>query len=91
MEEHQLRQLRTLVKSNPSLLWYTRAYDQLNEEAIAEAIYNYGSWETVAEYHHILGLPAAKDVFERLRKKRRTNLLPKTQHFFALYYGKHTH
>lgn len=90
MGENQIRQLRTIIKNNPSLLWYTNSYDQFDMGAIADAIYNYGSWENVPEYHHLVGMNTAKDIFQQLGNKRRNNLLPKVRHFFKLYYGRHT-
>lgn len=89
MGEDQIRQLRAIIKKSPSLLWYTRAYDNLNAEAVAEAIYNYGSWENVVQYHRLLGIKTAREIFRLLRDKPRTNLFPKVRYFFEAYYGRH--
>ena len=89
MGEDRIEELRAIIKKNPSLLWYTRAYDGLNAEAVAEAIYNYGSWENVLEYHRLLGIKTASELFGQLRDKPRTNLFPKTRHFFEAYYERH--
>lgn len=85
----RIQQLRSIIKHHPALMWDTIAYDTLDEEAIAEAIYNYGSWENILAYHRVVGLKTAKRIFSRLRDKPRSNLFPKTRNFFEQYYGRH--
>lgn len=90
MGTDQIQQLRSIIKQHPALMWDTGAYDTLDAEAIAEAIYNYGSWENVVEYHRLLGIETAKGLFNQLTNKRRSNLHPKVRYFFGQYYGRHT-
>lgn len=85
----QVRRLQNIVRQHPALMWDTKAYDTLDAEAIAEALYNYGSWEDVTEYHRVVGLKTAKRIFCRLRDKPRSNLFPKTRNFFEKYYDRH--
>lgn len=87
MGTDQVRQLQNIVKQHPALMWDTNAYSALDEEAIAEAIYNYGSWGDILEYHRVVGLKTAKRIFCRLRDKPRSNLFPKTRNFFEQYYA----
>lgn len=89
MKPGQLDKLRSLVKKNPALVWYTNAYDSLNAEAITEAIYNFGSWDEVQALHNILGTAPARSLFTTLMQKRRTNLRPRVQNYFTLYYDRH--
>jgi hypothetical protein len=89
METGQVRQLQNIIKQHPVLMWDTGAYDTLDAEAIAEAIYNYGSWENVTEYHRLLGTEAAELLFKRLTNKKRCNIHPKVRYFFMHYYGRH--
>lgn len=89
MGDDQIQQLRNIIKHNPALMWDTASYDTLDGEAIAEAIYNFGSWEHVKEYHRLLGIETAKGIFLHLTNKRRSNLHPKVQYFFRQYYERH--
>jgi hypothetical protein len=90
MGADQVQQLQHLVKQHPALMWDTHAYDTLDAEAIAEAIYNYGSWENVMEYHRLLGIETAKGIFGQLTNKKRCNLRPQARYFFQQYYDRHT-
>ncbi len=72
-------------------MWSSNAFSALDVEAMAEAIYNYGSWEDVLEYHRILGIKTAEEVFGRLANKGRCNLSPKVRYFFRKYYDRHIH
>jgi hypothetical protein len=89
MKTDQMRQLQNIIKQHPALMWDTKAYDVLDEEAIAEAIYNYGSWENVMEYHRLVGTETARNIFGQLTNKKRCNLLPKVQNYFKMYYDRH--
>lgn len=91
MGEDKVQQLRGIVKQHPAIMWGSNAYDTFDADAVAEAIYNYGSWEDVTEYHRVVGLKTAGEIFERLTNKRRCNLSPKVRFFFQHYYEKHTH
>lgn len=84
-----LSNLQNLIKSKPYLVWNTKDYGMLDEEAIAEAILNYGSWEDVKTYHNIVGLPRAKEIFDALTTKKRSNIKPRVYRYFSLYYKKH--
>ena len=89
MTQDHLSLLRAIIKRKPALVWHTKAYDALNEEAIAEAVYNYGSWGDVSELHKAVGVPAASALFQALAQKPRSNLRPAVRNYFSLYYDKH--
>ena len=90
MNQAQISQIREIVKKNPSLIWYTKNYDSLNEEAVAEAVYNSGTWDDICEFHKTVGLSEAKELFYKLNKKSRSNLRPIVSNYFNLYYGRHS-
>lgn len=81
MHQIQLSYLQKMIEENPSLIWYTKNYTSLNDEAIAEALYNFGSWKTIQEFHKTVGLSQAKAIFYRLNTKQRPN---RTQLFHPL-------
>ncbi len=89
MTQDQISRLRAMIKRKPALIWYTKAHNTLNEEAVAEAVYNYGSWDDVIELHKTLGLSTAKTLFQTLAQKPRPNLRPAVRNYFSLYYAKH--
>jgi len=90
MAPKQLVQLGHLVKTNPSLIWYTKSYGQLDAEVITEAILNHGSWQEVNQLNQILGFNTASQIFQKLNSSPRNNLHPLTRHFFTLYYARHS-
>ena len=45
MTNQRLVSAQNLIRQNPSLIWHTKSYDQLPIESIAEAIFNYGTWQ----------------------------------------------
>jgi len=89
VNQNQITHLQNIIQKNPYLIWHTRAYDSLNEEAIAEALYNYGSWSTIKELHKIVGLSYAKNLFYTLKNKPRSNLRQIVRNYFTLYYDRH--
>jgi hypothetical protein len=90
MTQEQLEDLQKMVKNNSSLIWYSNNYDSLDIEAIAEAIYNNGTWEQIQMLHKIIGLKEAGIIFEKLSQRNRSNLKPIVRNYFTLYYDKHT-
>lgn len=89
MNQDQIVHLKNIIQKNPFLIWYTHDYNSLNEEAIAEALYNYGSWNTILELHKTVGLSYAKNLFYTLKNKPRSNLRPIVRNYFTLYYDRH--
>ena len=81
--------LRQLIKDNPALIWYTKDYDNLDEESIMEAILNYGSWQETQKLFKIMGMKRAKELFERMTERRRCNLKPMVKNYFQLYFKRH--
>lgn len=90
MNQMQLAHLQKIVEKNPSLIWYTKNYTALNDEAIAEALYNYGSWDTIQEFHKTVGISQAKALFHTLKNKQRSNLRPIVRNYFTHYYDAHS-
>ena len=49
-----MNQAQELIK-NKQLIWYTNQYDKLDDEAIVEAVLNYGDWDDVQSLIKTLG------------------------------------
>ncbi len=87
MSNQQLDSARNLIRQNPSLIWHTKSYDELPIESIAEAIFNYGSWQEFLKLKEILGTQNLARTFVKLDKMPRNNLLPIYRNYFRDYFN----
>ena len=88
-EDHRLELLRNFIKKRPYLIWYVRELSQLSEEAIVEAILNYGDFNDTKKLFSILGQKRTAEIFRRQIRRKRTNYDPKILNYFNLYFQKH--
>ena len=86
MTDQQLLSAQSLIQQNPSLAWSTKSYDQLPIEAVAEAIFNYGSWREFLQLQEILGIQSLARTFAKLDSMPRNNLLPIYRNYFRHYF-----
>lgn len=89
MDATALTEARNIIRQNPYLIWHTQDYDQLNIEAIAEAIFNYGSWDQFQKLCSILGVVELGKIFFSLNSQSRCNLHKLAQNYFSLYFAKY--
>lgn len=89
MSDQQLAQAQSLIRQNPSLIWSTKSYDQLPIESIAEAIFNYGTWQEFVKLKDLLGLDNLAKIFTKLDAMPRNNLLPIYRNYFRHYFQHH--
>ncbi len=89
MTNQQLVSAQKLILQNPTLIWYSKAYDQLPIESIAESIFNYGSWQEFLQLKKILGVQDLAKTFEKLDKMTRSNLLPVYRNYFRHYFQRY--
>ena len=85
MTDQQLLSAQNLIQQNPSLAWSTKSYDQLPIEAVAEAIFNYGSWREFLQLQEILGIQSLARTFAKLDSMLWNNLLPIYRNYFRHY------
>lgn len=78
--------LSDYIKKRPYLVWYTKNYDKLSEDAIVEAVLNYGDWKDVQEVINILGIKETAAIFKRKSKSKRSNYRPEIKNYFTLYF-----
>jgi len=43
-----MKSINNFIKKRPYLVWYTKNYDNLSEEAVVEAVLNYGNFDDFA-------------------------------------------
>lgn len=86
MTNQQLVSAQNLIRQNPSLVWYTKSYGQLQIESIAEAVFNYGTWREFLQLKEILGVQNLAQTFIKLDNMPRNNLLPIYRNYFRHYF-----
>lgn len=86
MSDQQLASVQNLISQNPSLIWYTKSYHKLPVESVAEAIFNYGTWQEFIKLKDLLGLDNLAKIFTKLDAMPRNNLLPIYRNYFRHYF-----
>lgn len=77
------------IKKRPYLVWSTRNYKALNNEAIIEAVLNYGNWQDFKKMIKIIGLKKTAKIFREKSKQKRCNYRPEVKNYFTLYFNKY--
>ena len=83
--------LADFIRKRPSLIWYSKDYDNLPEESIVEHVLNYGDWDDFQEMIRIMGIDRASQIFNAHAFRPRTNYFPDVSRYFKLYFDKHVH
>ncbi|RJQ31027.1 hypothetical protein C4572_03085 [Candidatus Parcubacteria bacterium] len=81
--------VKDFIKKRPYLVWGTKNYDNLSEEAVVEGVLNYGEFEDVKNLFAILGIKKVAAIFNRQISQKRNNYRPKIKNYFALYFKKY--
>lgn len=81
--------IKEFIKKRPYLIWHVKDYDSLSEDAIIEAVLNYGNWKDFQKLIKILGLKKTAEIFRRQTGGSRTNYDKKTKNYFGLYFDKY--
>jgi hypothetical protein len=84
-----MAEIHEFIKKRPGLVWSTMQYDKLSEEAIVEAVLNYGNFKDVNEIIRILGIKRVAEIFREQAAQKRCNLRPEVKHYFTLYFKKY--
>lgn len=82
--------IQDIIRKKPYLIWYTKNYDSLDENAIVEAVLNYGDWDDVQKIIKILGIKKVAKIFKKQTSGFRTNYDDKTRNYFKLYFKKYS-
>ena len=81
--------INEFIKQKPYLIWYTKNYDGLSQEAIVEAVLNYGDFDDVQKIIQILGVRKVAAIFRKQAAMPRCNYDSKIKNYFSLYFAKH--
>ena len=81
--------IQDFIKERSYLVWGTRNYKNLSEEAVVESVLNYGDFDDVKKMFAILGIKKAAGIFKKQISQRRNNYRPKIKNYFNLYFKKY--
>ena len=80
---------REIVRNKPYLFWGVGDKTRLSDEAVVEAVLNFGDFDDVRKLCDILGMENVADIFNRLTGRSRLNFKKPTLNFFRLYFARH--
>ena len=89
MTNDQIQKARLVIKNKPYLMWSTKNYDELSPESVFENVINYGDWADFITIKEIFGIKQSSDLFNEIKRKRRSNLTPQTINYFTKYFNKY--
>jgi hypothetical protein len=81
--------INEFIKKRPHLVWHVKDYDALSNDAIIEAVLNYGNWDDVKSMLKILGIKQVAEIFRKQTSGHRTNYRPEISNYFRLYFNKY--
>ena len=81
--------IKDFIRERPYLMWSTNNYDALSEDAILEAVLNYGNFKDAQALFFLLGIKKSATIFHKQIKRSRVNYSPKIQNYFTLYFKKY--
>ena len=70
-------------------MWSTNNYDALSEDAILEAVLNYGNFNDAQALFSLLGIKKSAAIFHEQIRRSRVNYSPKIRNYFTLYFKKY--
>ena len=85
------KELQDFIAARRPLVWYVRDPRALNEEAVVEAVLNYGNWRDVQKLLSILGTKRVARIFRKqmVTGRQRGNYYRDVANYFTLYFNKH--
>ncbi len=81
--------INDFIEKRPYLIWYTKNFKNLSQEAIVESVLNYGDFDDVKKMISILGIKKTAAIFRKQIKRKRINYDPKIVNYFKLYFNKY--
>lgn len=81
--------LRSFIKKRPYLIWHTKNFDKLSDEAVVEAVLNWGDFDDVKKLLSILGVQKTAQIFYKQLQQERINYDPKVRNYFELFFKKY--
>jgi len=81
--------LQDFIAARKDLVWYVKNPRALNEEAVVEAVLNYGNWRDFQMLLSILGVERVAGIFRMQAARPRKNYRPEVLNYFALYFNRY--
>ena len=81
--------LYDFISKRKGLIWYVRDLRALNEEAVVEAVLNYGNWRDVQQLIEIMGIKSVAGIFRKQIARPRKNYRKEVAHYFSLYFDRY--
>jgi len=81
--------IHEFIKKRPYLIWHVKDLDNVSEQAIVEAVLNYGNFEDVKKMINILGMKKTASIFREKSKQKRCNYRPEVKNYFTLYFNEY--
>jgi ABC-type nitrate/sulfonate/bicarbonate transport system ATPase subunit len=83
-------EIKEFIRENSSLFWYIKedAKENISIELLVETILNYGNEKGVKKLFDLVGIKKVAEIFYKQISGTRVNYLPRTVHFFDLYFKK---
>ena len=81
--------INDFIKERPYLVWSTKNYASLSEDAVVESVLNYGDFDDVKKMFSILGIKKSARIFKKQISQKRNNYRPKVKNYFSLYFKKY--
>ena len=81
--------IKNFIADRPYLVWSTNNYDALSENAILEAVLNYGNFKDAQALFFLLGIKKSAAIFHEQIRRSRVNYSPKIRNYFTLYFKKY--
>lgn len=84
-----MKPINQFIKERPYLVWSTKNYEGLSQEAIVEAVLNYGDIDDLKKLIEILGIEKTAEIFKKESNRKRSNYRPEVKNYFDLYFDKY--
>lgn len=81
--------IQQFIKRKPYMAWYVQDPSKLSEEAIVEAVLNYGDFDDVKKMIKILGMKKTAAIFNKKNQQKRNNFNPKISNYFNLFFKRY--
>jgi hypothetical protein len=90
MDMHS-KELTAFIDEKKYLFWWIKEEDRkkISRELLIEAVLNYGNEKDVKRLFDLIGINNVAKIFFKQIARNRNNYLPRTIHYFTLYFRKH--
>ena len=69
MEKNNNNKIHQFIGERNHLIWWTQDFDNLSDEAIVEAVLNYGHWDDMQELIEVMGVKNTAGIFKKQLQK----------------------